>query len=136
MFCFAPPSGGRSRGAGQAAPAARHFSFSGIFDKVSSSAVIKILAGVVQRQNKSMVRIRREFDSPLGLKDLIFLSVSGKILSMASKYSEHLIRLKCTVCNRVNYYSRRNKKQVERKIELKKFCEWCRKHTTHKEIKK
>ena len=55
---------------------------------------------------------------------------------MASKYSEHLIRMKCTACNRVNYYSRKNKKNTEKKLELKKFCEWCRKHTPHKEIKK
>jgi ribosomal protein L33 len=25
---------------------------------------------------------------------------------------------------------------VERKIELKKYCRWCKKHTKHKEIKK
>ncbi|MBU1993024.1 50S ribosomal protein L33, partial [Patescibacteria group bacterium] len=24
----------------------------------------------------------------------------------------------------------------ERKIELKKFCRWCKKHTIHKEVKK
>ena len=54
----------------------------------------------------------------------------------ASKYSVNLIKLKCSVCNRVNYYTRKNKKLVERKIELKKFCNWCRKHTVHKEAKR
>ncbi|MBI2623651.1 MAG: 50S ribosomal protein L33 [Candidatus Liptonbacteria bacterium] len=52
-----------------------------------------------------------------------------------SKHSENLIGLRCTACKRRNYYSSKNKKKVERKIELKKFCEWCRKHTSHKEVK-
>jgi len=49
---------------------------------------------------------------------------------------ERLIKLQCTKCKRVNYWSRKNKKKVERKIELKKFCKWCKKHTPHKEAKK
>jgi len=52
------------------------------------------------------------------------------------KFSENLIRLKCSVCNRVNYHTRKNKKKVERKIELKKFCKFCQKRTVHKETKK
>lgn len=53
-----------------------------------------------------------------------------------SKLKEQMIRLRCTPCKRVNYYKRKNKKGVERKIEIKKFCKWCKKHTTHKESKK
>ena len=30
---------------------------------------------------------------------------------------------------------KKNKKKVEKKLEMKKHCEWCRKHTTHKEVK-
>ncbi len=52
------------------------------------------------------------------------------------KYSEKLIRLRCAVCKHVNYTTHKNKKLVERKIEFKKFCNWCRKHTIHKEAKK
>jgi len=47
-----------------------------------------------------------------------------------------LIKLACKDCRRVNYWSRKNKKKVERKIELKKYCKWCRKNTIHKEVKK
>lgn len=50
-----------------------------------------------------------------------------------SKYSENLIRLRCSDCGRVNYYTRKNKKLVERKISLLKFCASCKKRTTHKE---
>ena len=52
------------------------------------------------------------------------------------KFSEQLVRLRCSTCKRVNYYTRKNKKTVERKLEFKKFCKWCRKHTAHKESKK
>jgi len=53
-----------------------------------------------------------------------------------SKFSENLIRLKCSQCKRVNYYTRKNRKTVERKLEYKKYCNWCKKHTLHKEAKK
>ncbi|MBL7085168.1 MAG: 50S ribosomal protein L33 [Candidatus Omnitrophica bacterium] len=45
------------------------------------------------------------------------------------------ITLACTVCKRRNYNSTKNKRNVSGKIELKKFCKFCRKHTLHKEIK-
>lgn len=51
------------------------------------------------------------------------------------KRADKLIGLKCSVCSRRNYYTRKNKKVVERKIEYKKFCSWCRKKTVHKEGK-
>ena len=49
---------------------------------------------------------------------------------------DRLIKLACKDCKRINYWSSKNKKLVERKIDLSKHCKWCRKHTAHKEIKK
>ncbi|HEX4103995.1 MAG TPA: 50S ribosomal protein L33 [Candidatus Paceibacterota bacterium] len=49
------------------------------------------------------------------------------------KRADKLIALRCSVCKRRNYYTTKNKKTVERKIEFNKFCNWCRKHTLHKE---
>ncbi|OGZ93708.1 MAG: 50S ribosomal protein L33 [Candidatus Sungbacteria bacterium RIFCSPLOWO2_02_FULL_47_9] len=49
---------------------------------------------------------------------------------------DHLIKFKCQACKRDNYFSRKNKKNVEKRLELKKYCQWCRKHTLHKEAKK
>lgn len=49
---------------------------------------------------------------------------------------DQLIKLACGTCKRINYWSRKNRKTVERKIETLKHCRWCRKHTKHKEIKK
>ena len=49
---------------------------------------------------------------------------------------DNLIKLRCEVCKRINYYSTRNKKKLQKvKIELKKYCSWDRKHTIHKEAK-
>ncbi|MBZ9572955.1 50S ribosomal protein L33 [Patescibacteria group bacterium] len=45
------------------------------------------------------------------------------------------IKLQCSECKRINYYTRKSK-NVEKKLELKKFCKFCRKHTLHKEMKK
>ena len=49
---------------------------------------------------------------------------------------DQLIKLSCSVCKRTNYWSRKNKKLVTKKIELKKYCRWCKKSTLHKEAKK
>ena len=49
---------------------------------------------------------------------------------------DHIIKLACSICKEVNYHSTRNKKQVQDKIEVKKYCKHCRKSTVHKESKK
>ncbi len=49
---------------------------------------------------------------------------------------DNLIKFQCSQCKRIGYWSHKNRKKVERKIELKKFCNWCKKHTLHKEGKK
>lgn len=45
------------------------------------------------------------------------------------------IALQCTECKRKNYTTTKNKKNVQGKLELVKFCKWERKHTLHKETK-
>ncbi len=46
-----------------------------------------------------------------------------------------LITLQCTECKRRNYTSTRNKKTQTARLETKKYCKFCRKHTLHKEVK-
>jgi len=41
----------------------------------------------------------------------------------------------CTACKNRNYTSMKNKKKNPDKLERKKFCSVCRKHTKHKETK-
>lgn len=45
-------------------------------------------------------------------------------------------KLQCFECKRINYFTRKSKKMGEKKLELKKYCKWCRKHTLHKEGKR
>jgi len=48
---------------------------------------------------------------------------------------ENLIKLECTECKRTNYYSQKNKKIIKERLELNKYCKFCKKHTKHKETK-
>lgn len=48
---------------------------------------------------------------------------------------DNLVKLECKECRQVNYHTSRNKKTVKQKLEMKKYCKHCRKHTPHKEIK-
>lgn len=53
---------------------------------------------------------------------------------VAKKSKEKFIWLECSVCHNKNYTSFNSKKQ-EKKLELKKHCKTCRKHTDHKQVK-
>ncbi|OGP19233.1 MAG: 50S ribosomal protein L33 [Deltaproteobacteria bacterium GWB2_65_81] len=46
-----------------------------------------------------------------------------------------IITLACGDCKNRNYTTTKNKKTTPDKLELKKFCPTCRKHTAHKETK-
>ncbi len=48
---------------------------------------------------------------------------------------ENLIKLECTACRRINYHSDKNKKKLKNRLELQKYCKYCRKRTAHKETK-
>lgn len=45
------------------------------------------------------------------------------------------ITLACTECKQRNYESFKNKKNDPNRIELKKYCRFCKKQTLHKETK-
>ena len=46
-----------------------------------------------------------------------------------------IITMQCTECKRKNYSTTKNKKTKTERIELKKFCRYCRGHKVHREIK-
>ncbi len=46
-----------------------------------------------------------------------------------------IIHVACQDCKRRNYTTTKNKKKQAERLELKKFCSSCRKHTLHKELK-
>ena len=47
----------------------------------------------------------------------------------------NLITLACTECKKRNYQTNKNKKNDPDRIELNKYCKFCKKHTLHKETK-
>ncbi|MBI3610887.1 MAG: 50S ribosomal protein L33 [Nitrospirae bacterium] len=46
-----------------------------------------------------------------------------------------IITLACAECRERNYSTVKNKKNDPDRLELKKYCNSCRKHTPHKEVK-
>ncbi|HTY11955.1 MAG: 50S ribosomal protein L33 [Bacteroidota bacterium] len=46
-----------------------------------------------------------------------------------------IITLECTVCKNRNYSTTKNKKKQTGRVEYKKYCRFCAKHTPHKETK-
>ena len=45
------------------------------------------------------------------------------------------ITLACTECKQRNYNTKKNKKNDPDRLEMNKYCKFCRKHTLHKETK-
>lgn len=52
-----------------------------------------------------------------------------------SKERDNRIKMECTECKKVNYYTHKNKKVIKDRLEISKYCPNCRKHTPHKETK-
>lgn len=46
-----------------------------------------------------------------------------------------VITLQCQTCKERNYATHKNKREHQDRLELKKFCRRCRKHTSHRETK-
>ena len=45
------------------------------------------------------------------------------------------VTLRCSECKQRNYNTMKNKKNDPDRLEMKKYCRFCRKHTTHNETK-
>ena len=46
-----------------------------------------------------------------------------------------IVTLACTVCKQRNYTTTKNKKNTPDKLDFKKYCRFCQKHTSHRETK-
>ncbi|MCX6550776.1 MAG: 50S ribosomal protein L33 [Acidobacteria bacterium] len=46
-----------------------------------------------------------------------------------------IITLACTECKRRNYNTTKNKKKTTERLEMKKYCPFCRSHKSHRETK-
>ncbi|MCD6310530.1 MAG: 50S ribosomal protein L33 [Candidatus Eremiobacteraeota bacterium] len=54
---------------------------------------------------------------------------------MAKKEVRQVITLACQVCKSRNYSTEKSRHHNPDRIELKKYCPTCRKHTSHKEVR-
>ncbi|MFO7296061.1 MAG: 50S ribosomal protein L33 [Clostridia bacterium] len=45
------------------------------------------------------------------------------------------ITLACSECKQRNYNTTKNKKNDPDRLELKKYCKFCKKHTVHRETR-
>ncbi len=54
---------------------------------------------------------------------------------MAKAEVRVIITMECTECKRRNYSTTKNKREHRERLELSKYCRFCRKHTAHKESK-
>ena len=46
-----------------------------------------------------------------------------------------MVTLACTECKRRNYNTNKNKVKNRDRLELKKYCPFCRTHTLHRETR-
>ena len=56
-------------------------------------------------------------------------------LTMAKTGVRVAITLACTECKRRNYESMKSKRNTPDRVELKKYCRWCTRHTLHRETR-
>jgi large subunit ribosomal protein L33 len=54
---------------------------------------------------------------------------------MAKTGVREKITLACTECKRRNYESMKSKRNTPDRVELKKYCRWCGRHTAHRETR-
>ena len=54
---------------------------------------------------------------------------------MAKKGNRVLVTLACTECKERNYLTSKNRRTQTGRLELKKYCPRCRRHTLHREAK-
>ncbi len=60
---------------------------------------------------------------------------ASQIYQEVPKIMRVKITLACSECKQRNYDTMKNKKNDPDRLELNKYCRFCRKHTLHKETK-
>ena len=56
-------------------------------------------------------------------------------MAKAKAKAVELIALECSECKRRNYTTSKNRRNIQGKLELKKYCKFDKKHTLHRETK-
>lgn len=66
----------------------------------------------------------------MSIGDIFIYTFVGGVKLMRVK-----ITLACTECKQRNYNTTKNKKSTPDRVEIKKYCRFCKRHTAHKETK-
>jgi large subunit ribosomal protein L33 len=45
------------------------------------------------------------------------------------------VTLACEVCKRRNYQTTKSKRNTPDRLQVKKYCKWCKTHTAHRETR-
>ncbi len=96
-------------------------------------------ASVAQSAERNHGKVEVSGSIPLGgfLSSAILPVFYLRRKEMASKKKTaiEIIALQCSECKRRNYTTYKNRKNIQGKMELNKYCPFDRKHTLHKETK-
>jgi len=68
-------------------------------------------------------------------KKVLFFCVRKKKFIVGGKDMRTKITLACSECKQRNYNTMKNKKNDPDRLEMNKYCRFCKKHTAHKETK-
>ena len=58
-----------------------------------------------------------------------------KAIHMARNEKRIKVTLACEECKRRNYQTDKNRRNDPDRVELRKYCRWCGRHTPHKETR-
>ena len=67
--------------------------------------------------------------------DLPYILGKNKFRKTGGAVMRVKITLACTECKQRNYNTMKNKKNDPDRLEMNKYCRFCKKHTVHKETK-
>ena len=62
-------------------------------------------------------------------------NIVKEVPQMAKAGARVKITLRCNECKQRNYNTMKNKKNTPDRLEMNKYCPFCRKHTVHSETK-
>ena len=62
-------------------------------------------------------------------------TTQGSFLAMARGDVRIAITLACEECKHRNYQTNKSKRNNPDRVSLRKYCRWCRRHTSHRETR-
>ena len=66
---------------------------------------------------------------------LLGRQIQKEVPRLAKAGNRVKVVLRCSECKQRNYNTKKNKRNTTERLELNKYCPFCRKHTVHNETK-